>query len=168
MQNLHGISQIRRRNHIALTWVIRVISSGHHNSDGISILPLQRRKLVQSASGHRVENPCQRSLEQRKQRLGFRISKAAVEFNNRWSLLTPRQTGIQKAGVRSSAVDHFFRYRLTDFADNAVHSLCWQPRKRGVSTHAAGVWSLIIVVGTLVILRWQQRHDSFAIHQAKQ
>src|SRR5699024_2805610 len=83
VQNLLGISQIRRRNHIALTWVIRVISSGHHNSDGISILPLQRRKLVQSASGHRVENPCQRSLEQRKQRLGFRISKAAVEFNNR-------------------------------------------------------------------------------------
>src|SRR5699024_7526609 len=94
MQNLGGISQVTRRNDITFAWRSRIICRGQNHSPCIGVFPFEGRKFIQSPRCNSVEDPCERSLQQRKQRLSFWISEAAVELNDGRSFLPPRQARV--------------------------------------------------------------------------
>ena len=158
----------RAVDHTTLFRGLWVALSGEDDGHRVTVLPTQFRQFGQFTGRHRVQHPSQRSLQQLQNRLGFRITETAVEFDNFWPVASPSDTGIEQAGVWHTIFDHLLGDGRADLIDNALHTIFWQPRQRGVRTHATRVRPLVTLTDTLEILRWQQRHDVLTINEAEQ
>ena len=90
--------------------------------------------------------------------MGFRVAHAAVEFQRfGLALRVNHQAGIQKTGERDAVLLHAFDGGQNDFAHRPAMHFRGHHWCRGISTHAAGVGTLVAIEQALVVLAG--RHD---------
>ena len=62
---------------------------------------------MQRSSGCQIEQGCQRGLQARQQDLGFRVSKAGIEFNDLYAFGGERQPSVEQANKWGTPGLHF-------------------------------------------------------------
>ncbi len=139
-------------DHIAGAVIARISTRSHHHAERSAFIPLGRF-LVQLAFTGRQAELNQIGLHAQHNRLGFRIAKAAVKFNNLWiTLFVDHQARIEKTGVGVAFRRHAFHGWPDDTFHGALMNFIGHYRRRRVSPHSAGVWPGIFIAYAFVIL----------------
>ena len=100
------------RDRVALARAGRVLLRGDHDRDRGGVPPAQRPVVGQLAGRGGVQEATERGLQQRQQRLRLRVAEAAVELDHPDTARRQRETGVQQAAERRTAVAQLVDGRL--------------------------------------------------------
>ena len=139
-------------DHIAGAVIARIPARCHHHAERSAFIPLGCFLVQLTFTGCQAEFN-QIGLHAQHNRLGFRIAKAAVKFNNLWiTLFVDHQARIEKTGVGVAFRRHAFHGWPDDTFHGALMNFIGHYRRRRVSPHSAGVWPGIFIAYAFVIL----------------
>ena len=128
----------------------------------LAMLPV--RDDVQRAVDAMLQQIDEIGLQAQHDRLGFRIAKAAVEFDHlRVALLVDHQTCIKETGVGITFRRHAFYSRPDDAIHRALMHFISDHRSRRVCAHTTGIRAGVCIANALMILAGGHRQNVFAI-----
>ena len=128
----------------ALFVCIRIASGGQHHRRGVGGFQFNP-KFAQSAVVHRLQDLQQIAVQQRQHHLGFRIAKAAVEFDHLRPPGGEHQAEIKHAPVIDSLRLQGGKGRLDDRAQCHLAQLRGQKWGWSVAAHATGILASVAV-----------------------
>jgi len=148
--------------------VLGISGRGHDHRDGRAGAPLQRVVIGQPAGRGGVQQPGQRSDQQRQHHLGLRVTEARVELDHPDPARGQGQAGVEQTGERRAPtpqfVDSWLQYRGHDVGNE----MWWSPRQWGVGPHAASIAAGVPVTDSLEILGRLQGEDRRAVGHREQ
>ena len=148
---------------VALARVERVVGRGQHHSQGHTAVPLQL-DLVQRAVGGVQKHVDQVALEAHHDRLGFRVTHAAVELQRLGvALRVDHQAGVQEAREGHAVLGHASQRRLDDLLHGLGVHIGRDHRRGRVGAHAARVGAFVAVEQALVVLAGGQHRHVLAV-----
>jgi hypothetical protein len=104
-------------------------------------------------------------LQAQHDRLGFRVTKATVVFDDfGCTLCVNHQPGIEEAGIGMAFTGHAVHGGLDHFAQDACMHLGCDHRCWAVRTHAASIGAAVAIAHALVILTGGHGQNVFAIN----
>ena len=160
---LDGLGVLEPADGVAGGGGLGVAAAGEHDGDGGARLP-DGRGYVGERPGRRAEQqPRERGVEEREQRLGLGVTEAGVELDDAGAAVGEREAGVQQPGERRAAAGHLVDGRLEDGGEDLVDEAVGGPRERRVGAHAAGVRPLVAVADALEVLRGLERVDRGAV-----
>ena len=126
--------------------------SGHHTGaaqrgDG------ERWRLIELPVGAGQQHFGEVALQERHQRLAFRIAKAAVEFDHLRPAAGEHQPRIDHPAVVDSPLAQGLHHRLQDDLSHLLQARLIQQWRWRVGPHAAGVGACIAFADAFVVLR---------------
>ena len=159
----HSGCALKPRDRIALTRGSRVVFCRHDHVYGSAGVPFQVGVFGDLAAGCRKEQLPERGAQACQHRLGFRVAKASVEFDDAHAAAGNGEPAEEHAYERGAAFCHARDGGAGDLFDHFVHKSFGQPVKWGVGAHPAGVWAFIVVKDALEILRRRQREHVLSV-----
>ena len=151
-------------DHITGAVIARISTRSHHHAERSAFIPLGCFLVQLPFTGCQAELN-QIGLHAQHNRLGFRIAKAAVKFDNlRIALFVDHQARVEKTGVGVAFRRHAFHGWPDDTFYGALMNFIGYYRRGGVSAHPAGVWSGIFIAYAFVILAGSHRQHMLSVH----
>ena len=163
-----GLGLVDPADHVTVAGLGRVLLGRHHHRDRSAGLPRQRLDVGQLAGRRRVQEPAERSLEQRQQRLRLGVAEAAVELDHPDAARRERQAGVQQSAERRTAAAQLVDGRLEDLLGDLLDQLFRCPGQRCVGAHATGVGAFVVVTEPLEVLGRLHRQHRGAVGDREQ
>ena len=107
-----------------------------------------------------MQQPAQRCLQKRKQRLDFRVTEAHVELDHLRAFAGQREPDVEHPLKRDAQAG---QCRLDHLCHHGFHQIGWRPRQRRVGAHAAGVGPLVVVAHAFEVLRGHERDSRLPV-----
>ena len=170
MENLHALylaGGIEAADLGALLVGIGIAVGGHDHRQRAVVGPAQV-EVLQPAVGAGDQRRHEIGLEPHHHHLALGIAEAAVVLEDLRALRRDHQPGIEHALERHAVRGHGARGRQDDLVHGALLHGRVEDRRRRIGAHAAGIGPLVVVEGTLVVLRGDQRQDVLAVTEREE
>mmetsp|Transcript_30144 Transcript_30144/g.73369 ORF Transcript_30144/g.73369 Transcript_30144/m.73369 type:complete len:263 (+) Transcript_30144:837-1625(+) len=137
--------------------------------DGCGVLVLELNvDLVEGSVAAGNHDLIKVGVEQREKHLRLWVSEAAVEFERLWALFwVKHHASIEDANKLAALGAHSINRSLENVLQDKLPEVLCKDWGWGVSTHTAGVWSLVAFEDALVILGSRHEHNGGAVGEGK-
>ena len=150
------------RDHRAPVTASRIIACCEHDSDGCLAAPTESNSAeIAGRSGS--ERGKQVTIEKRQQRLGLRISEAAVVLEHTGPLRRQHQPGEECPDERMAPCRELGQHRAAGEIDEFLDLVRSETGHRSERSHPAGIRATVTIFGALEVLRDRERKGRDAV-----
>src|SRR5450759_4808829 len=156
-------------NRRALVGACRVVAGREHDRHA-GLLRDAQLYILERAVCNRAQRLEQVAFESRQDGLSLGIAEAYVELEHLQPVVCTHQTGVENPDKGVPAIGQLGQYGSVHLFEDDLDLIRADTRHRGVRAHAAGIRTLVAVVGTLEVLGRRQREGLLAggQHQHRQ